>query len=367
MEKVRVGIVGCGAISEEYLRCAQRFDILQVVACADLALERAQQRARDFGVPRACSVEQLLGDDQVELVVNLTVPKAHAEVSLAAIAAGKHVWTEKPLGINLAEGRHIVAAARDRGVRLGGAPDTFLGSGHQLARQAIDCGRIGQPVSATAFMFHPGHETWHPNPAFYYEPGGGPVLDMAPYYLTALMNLLGPVRRVSTLGTVAIPKRTITSQPLAGQVINVQTMDHVTGAIQFHSGLIATVVMSFTGWHSPHPPIVIFGTDGTLQVPDPNGFDGQVLLRTPGWESQWQSLPHQYTVGYQRAVGVADMAHALRSGRPHRGSAEQILAVLEVMQAMLDSAEQGRDIEVHGEYQRPAPLPTHLSPSCMDA
>ena len=249
-EPIRVGIIGCGTISPQYLRNLPLYPGVEVVACSDIDLDRAKSRAQEFGVPKYCSVEELLSDPNVDLVLNLTTPDAHAEVSLAVIAAGKHVYNEKPLAIDRQDGKAILNAARSRGVRVGCAPDTFLGGGIQTCRRLIDAGDIGRPFAATAFFVSHGHESWHPDPAFYYQRGGGPMFDMGPYYLTCLVALLGPVSRVTGSYTTATAERTITSEPRNGETISVEVPTHVTGVLDFADGAVATVITSFDG-----PPI----------------------------------------------------------------------------------------------------------------
>jgi predicted dehydrogenase len=359
-DPVRVGVVGCGAISSAYFKMARQLPILTMAACADLDAGRARARAEEFQIPRACPVEELLADPSIEIVLNLTVPKAHAPVALQAIAAGKHTYAEKPLAIDREEGRRVLTAARERGVRVGGAPDTFMGAGIQTARQLVDAGAIGQPVAFTAFMLCRGHESWHPDPEFYYEAGGGPMFDMGPYYLTALLNLLGPVRRIGGMAATAIPERTITSKPKYGKPIRVETPDHVCGLLEFETGAVGTILTSFATMHPTHDhtfPITLYGSEGTLKVPDPNGFDGPVQLRQAG-DAEWRVMPPPFVAGYGRAVGLADMAQAIRAGRPHRASGEQAFAVLDLMQAFLEASQDGRTREPTLRYERPAPMPT---------
>jgi predicted dehydrogenase len=368
MDKVRVGIIGCGNISGAYLKYARLFPtVIEVVACADLDLLRAQTKAKEFGIAKACRVEELLADKTIEVVVNLTVPKAHGEVALAVLAAGKHVYNEKPLAADRKLGKKVLAAAKRKGLRVGGAPDTFLGAAAQTARKLIDDGAIGRPVAATAFMMCRGHESWHPDPEFYYKPGGGPMFDMGPYYLTALVNLLGPMRRVSAAAVIAIPERTIGSQPKHGAKIKVETPDHVAGNIEFANGAVGTLVTSFAVMHAPHPPITIFGTEGTMAVPDPNNFDGvvQVCGGSLGGE-KWKSVTATHTAGYGRMVGVVDMAYGLRGGRAHRANGELTFHVLDAMQGFLDAAETGTAYELSTRAERPAPLPTGLPMGVLD-
>ena len=313
-------------------------------------------------------MEELLRDESIELVLNLTIPKAHAEVALRAIDAGKHTYAEKPLGINREEGRRILEAAKRRGVKVGCAPDTFMGAGIQTARKLVDDGAIGRPVAFTAFMLCPGHESWHPSPEFYYEVGGGPMFDMGPYYLTALLNLLGPVKRFSGAASIAIPERTITSAPKRGKVVTVQTPDHVVGTIELENGAIGTVMTSFAtrfGTYDGSQPITVYGTEGTLRVPDPNQFDGPVHVRRDG-DEDWREVPHAFVTGYGRSVGLADMAQALRTGRPHRASAEQAYAVLDLMQGFLDSSIRGEMLPPTTRYERPAPMRADLPFGTLD-
>ncbi len=364
---VRVGVVGCGNISGIYLQAGQTFENLESVAGADLIGERAQERAAEYGVPRACTTDELLADPEIDIVVNLTTPDAHGEVGLLAIEAGKSVHNEKPLALTRDEGRQLLEAASARGVRVGCAPDTFLGGGLQTCRKLIDDGAIGEPVGATAFMLCPGHESWHPSPAFYYQLGGGPMFDMGPYYLTALISMLGPVKRVTGSARITFPERTITSQPLYGTVVEVETPTHVAGILEFASGAVGTILTSFDVQASALPPIEIYGSEGTLAVPDPNIFGGPVRVRrSPA--ADWEEIPltHGYTEN-SRGIGVADMAYALRSGRAHRANGELAYHVLDVMQAFLDSSLEGRHIELSSTCSRPAPLPVELRHGTLDA
>ena len=364
--RVGVGIVGCGVISEIYMKNLRAAAGVELVACADLDLERARARAAQFGVPKAVGVGELLADPAVELVVNLTIPAAHAEVGLAAVAAGKSVYNEKPLTIALEDGRRLVEAARARGVRVGGAPDTFLGAGLQTCRAVLDGGEIGAPVAATAFVLGHGPEGWHPDPAFYYQVGGGPLLDMGPYYLTALVSLLGPIRRVTGSARASFPERTIGSKPKAGQKIPVEVATHAASVLDFEAGPIATMVTSFDVWASEAPKLELYGAEGSLGLPDPNTFGGPVHLRRAG-EEAWREVPvaRPYAAN-SRGLGAADMAAALRSGRPHRASGELTLHVLEVMHAVEQASREGRHVEIASTCERPAPLPPGLAEGEID-
>jgi len=331
------------------------FDDVEIVACSDLVLERAVAQAEAYGVPKACSPEELLADEEVEVVLNLTVPVVHAEVSLAALEAGKHVYTEKPLAVSLEDGRRMLEVAGERGLRIACAPDTFLGGGLQTCRKIIDEGIIGEPVAVSSLMLNHGPEGWHPNPDFFYQPGAGPMLDVGPYYLTALATLIGPVRRVAGSARVTFPERTITSEPLAGTTITVNTPTHVAGVMDFEGGAVGTLVTTFDVWSESRSRIDLYGTEGTLSLPDPNFADGPVRL----WRSDtWTEVPltHPYT-GDSRGIGLADMAQALRSGRQHRASGELGMHVLEVIHAFLDSSERGEHVVVASTFERPEPLP----------
>jgi len=367
MKPAKVGVVGCGNISGIYLQAGQTFEAIEIVACADLILERAQQQADKYGVPRACATEELLADPEIEIVVNLTTPDAHGDVGLQAIEAGKSVHNEKPLALTREEGQRLLKTAAAMGLRVGCAPDTFLGGGLQTCRKLIDDGEIGVPVGATAFMLCPGHESWHPSPAFYYQLGGGPMFDMGPYYLTALISMLGPVKRVAGSARITFPERTITSQPLNGQVVKVETPTHVAGILEFASGAVGTILTSFDVQASALPPIEIYGSRATLAVPDPNTFGGPVRIRRngkAGWEEV--ALTHGYAEN-SRGIGVADTAYALRSGRAHRANGEMAYHVLDVMQAFLDSSLEGRHIQIESTCSRPAPLPVGLPHGALDA
>ena len=364
MKPVKLGIVGCGNISGIYCKNAKQLQALDLVACADLVRERAEAKAKEFGIPKVLTTEQLLGDPEIEIVLDLTTPKSHAELALAAIAAGKSVYNEKPLAVTRDDGERIVEAAKAKNLRVGCAPDTFLGAGIQTCRKLIDDGWIGEPVGAVAFFTCRGHERWHPDPEFYYEVGGGPALDMGPYYITALINLLGPVRRVSGSARKSFETRTITSQPKYGKVIPVEVPTHVVGTLDFASGAVGTVMLTFDVWEASLPRIEVYGTLGSLSVPDPNIFGGPVRISLNG---EWKEVP--LTHGYpenSRGLGVADMAAALRSGRPHRASGELAFHVLDVMQSIQEASDSGRYVKVKSKCKRPAPFPMGLLPGTVD-
>jgi len=365
MKPVGIGLIGCGVISGAYLKAASTFPILDIRAVADIDPKAAKARADEFGL-RAVSVDELLADPEIEIVVNLTVPKAHVEVAMRALDAGKHVHSEKPLGVTIEEARPLLRKAAQKKLRLGSAPDTFLGGAHQTCRKLVDEGKIGTPIAGTAFFMCPGHERWHPSPAFYYLAGGGPMLDMGPYYITALVNLLGPVARVAGTASRIRSERLITSKPLAGTQIPVETSTHVAGSLVFDCGAIVTIAMSFDVARHRHRPIELYGSEATLSVPDPNYFGGTIELATA--KSDWKEMKtqHIYADGNYRIIGVADMAHALRSGRPHRANGDLAFHVLEVMQAFQKSSDSGRQVAITSRPERPAMLPTRLTQGRLD-
>jgi predicted dehydrogenase len=353
-------MIGCGAISRQYLDTAARLDAIEIVAAADLRPERAAAVEASDG-PRAMPVDALLTSPDVDLVLNLTIPAAHADVALAALGAGKPVYGEKPLAATTDEARAILDAAAARGLGVGCAPDTVLGTGIQTARKAVDDGLIGPAISATATMVTPGHERWHPDPDFYYQPGGGPLLDMGPYYVTALVTLLGPV--VATLGAASHTRatRTIGSGPRAGEAIPVATDSHVTGVLVHASGVLSTLVMSFDTVATHASWIEVHGERGSLAVPDPNRFHGDVELRELGG-SAWTTLP--VSAGYERAsrgYGIADLAATPDGGEPRAGG-RLAFHVLDIMESLLRSARTGRRETVESTCERPAPVPLQALP-----
>jgi predicted dehydrogenase len=351
---VKVGLIGCGNISGIYLKNGGRFGYTQIVACADAVAERAEAKATEFGI-KALSVEALLADPEIEIVINLTIPAAHSDIALKALAAGKHVYNEKPLAIRREDAQAMLALAREKNLRLGGAPDTFLGAGLQTCRKLIDDGVIGAPVAAAAFMTGHGPESWHPDPEFFYKTGAGPVFDMAPYYLTALTSLVGGIGAVTAATQISFPERLITSQPKYGQRIAVEVPTHVSASLELAGGCLATLVMSFDVWGANLPRIEIYGSEGTLSVPDPNTFGGPVQVYRP--ETGWQEI--ELITGYpenSRGLGVADMARAIRHGGTHRASAELTYHVLDAMHAIHEAGAHGQRVKLASAVERPAPL-----------
>lgn len=346
MKRIKAGVVGCGNISGAYLRNLADSPFVQVAAVADLDPERAKSKAEEFGIENVYTLPELLAQEDIELVINLTVPSSHAAVHLAALEAGKHVYGEKPLAVTLEEARRVMELAAVRGLRVGCAPDTFLGSGIQTARKAIEDGLIGRPLAASGFMMGGGPESWHPDPEFFYAPGGGPLFDMGPYYITALVELLGPVGRVSSLAAMPVPERRIGSGPKAGQLFPVRTATHLSGVLEMRSGVLSTVTFSFDiAGGSELPLLEIHGTEGSLSLPDPNRFDGNVRLRRRGEE--WTELEPVFgSRPDERGIGVNDMVEAIREGRPHRASGERGFHVLETMHAFIRSASEGKHIPI---------------------
>lgn len=348
---MKVGMIGCGVISQQYLASFDQLPDVQLVAVADLDRARAEAAAEGRETVRVLSVDELIADAEVDTVLNLTIPAAHADVDLRAIAAGKNVYSEKPFAVATQEGAEVLVAAEAAGVLVGSAPDTVLGTGTQTARAAIDEGLIGTPTAAMATMVCPGHERWHPQPDFYYVPGGGPLLDMGPYYIHALVTLLGPITSVIGAASRTRDTRTIGSGPRAGESIPVSTDTHVTGVLEHESGVLSTLVMSFDAVATSAHPIEIHGTEGTLAVPDPNHFAGQVTIRRLAGDS-WELLP--VSAGYEdagRGIGLQDMAVR---GAGLRASGELGQHVLEVMNAVLGSAGTGLRINIMSTAPRPA-------------
>ncbi|WP_229842140.1 Gfo/Idh/MocA family protein [Pseudolysinimonas yzui] len=349
-------MIGAGAISAQYLKTLDSLSGLRLVAVADLDRARAEQAADDRQGVRAVTVPELLADDAVDVVLNLTLPAAHANVALAAIEAGKAVYGEKPLATTTVDGQRILDAAGMAGVRIGCAPDTVLGTGLQTARQALDAGHVGRPISATATMVTPGHELWHPNPDFYYRRGGGPLFDMGPYYVTALVSLLGTVTSVLGVGTRMRGDRHIFSGPRRGEVIPVDVDTHVSGILHHRGGAVTTMVMSFDAVRTRAPHIEVHGELGSMVVPDPNRFDGPVEIFTLG-DDDWTT--HEPSAGYidgQRGIGLLDFAETPTGVEPRTGG-RLALHVLEVMEGLLASATAGRVVQIATSVERPAPVP----------
>jgi predicted dehydrogenase len=352
--KVKVGIIGTGIISKIYIKGLRQFDNLELVACADIDMARARAVAEELHIAKAYTVDELLADPEIQLVINLTIPRAHVAVNLAIIEAGKHVYSEKPFATTLEDAKRVLEAARARGVLIGGAPDTFLGGGQQLCRQLIDAGEIGEPIAAFASMA--GYwDGGAPGRDFLFQSGGGPMLDMGPYYITSLVNLLGPIKRVTGSARITFPERIVRQGPHQGRSIAVETPTHITGMLDFSSAAVATMVMSFDipDGHSL-PTMEIYGTEGILSVPDPNLHGGAVRIRRSG--AEWTELPHNYSDEYTRGIGVAEMAEAIVSGRQPRANGDLLYHVLETMLAFEQASTSGTHINIDSQPPRPTPL-----------
>lgn len=357
-DAVGIGIIGAGYISTRYLEnCTTRFDNLRVIGIADVMMDRAEAQAQIYGI-EAMTVDALLAHPEIEIVVNLTIPAAHGEVALSVVDAGKSVYNEKPLAATREEAREVLDRARERGLLVGSAPDTFLGAGLQTARMLLDEGIIGKPTAANAMLMLSGHERWHPNPDFYYQPGGGPMFDMGPYYLAALMSLLGPVERVAATASASFETRTIKSGPRAGETVPVNTPTHILALLDFASGPRVSLTTSFDVFETNRTTLVLYGSEGTLRLPDPNTFGGPIELLRAGSDT-WEPIDLQ--PGYtddSRGLGVSDLARALRDGTPARASGELGYHIVDVMHAALESSEQGKHIRIESTIEIPAPLAT---------
>ncbi len=359
--KIGIGIIGCGNISQAYFNGANLFEILEVVACADLNMAAATAKATENNCT-AQTVDELLANPEVDLVINLTIPAVHAEVSLKALEAGKHVHCEKPLAVHLEDAKKVLETAKAKGLLVGCAPDTFLGAGLQTCRKILDDGWIGRVVGGTAFMMSRGPESWHPNPAFFYEIGGGPMFDMGPYYVTALVHLLGPVKEMTAVTSRAFEERTATCKEQFGKVLPVAVPTHNSGTLTFHSGAVISVTISFDVHQHGHSPIELYGTEGSLKVPDPNTFGGPVELWTPT-SGEWsgQAFSHRYAKN-SRSIGAADMAYTILSGgkHPHRASGELAYHALEVMHAFEKASNSKQTVTIESKPGQPAALPLGL-------
>lgn len=363
-----VGILGCGNISAAYFQLIPLFNNLRAVACADINAAAAKARAEEFGV-RAESVDALLADPEVDVIVNLTIPEAHFSMSKRALEAGKHVYSEKPFVLSIAEGEELRRIADAKGLRVGSAPDTFLGGTHQFARHLIEEGKVGKIMSGTAHVLGAGMEAWHPNPDFFFRPGGGPILDMGPYYVTNLVNLVGPVKRVVAMANMARAERVIGNGPRNGEAVPVTTPTNIHAVLEFENGAHISLMGSWDVIANKHTNMELYGVDGAILVPDPNFFGGelQVAVRGPSGFEGVQVWDHPLTsakfktgdgrmVANYRAAGLADMMAAHESGREHRCSLDRALHVVDVLTSILKSAEEGRFVDIVTRCTQPAPF-----------
>ncbi len=366
MTNLGVGIIGCGNISFTYLKLAPLFQGLEVRAVADLNMDAAQARAEEFAM-RAETVETLLASDEIDVVVNLTIPNAHFDLTKRILDSGKHVYSEKPLALTLDQGKKLKDLAKNKGLRIGTAPDTFLGGAHQQARALIDDGQLGRIIGGTCHIMSRGMEHWHPNPDFFFQPGGGPVLDMGPYYITNLVQLIGPVKAVCAMTAASLPTRTISNGPRDGEKIPVDTATNIHAVLEFENGAIVTLGASWDVWTHTHPNTELYGTGGTIQVPDPNFFGGPVLVSYG--RGELQPLPqseHPFGVPNEihggtdqanyRAAGLADMVQAILDNRAHRCDIDLAIHVVDVMTAILVAGSERRWVEITTTCARPHPL-----------
>lgn len=366
MTKLGLGIIGCGNISTSYLRLAPLFKGLEMRAVADVNMDAARARGAEFEL-RAQSVEDLLASKDVDVIINLTIPEAHFNVTRAILQAGKHAYSEKPLVLTLEDGMALRDLAAARGLVVGCAPDTFLGGAHQQARALLDEGRIGTVTAASAAVLNHGMEHWHPNPDFFFLPGAGPMLDLGPYYIANLINLLGPVRRVGALASSARPERTIGSGPRKGEKVPVRTPTNIHALLEFHSGATVNLSTSWDVWHHKRSHFELYGTEGTLYLPDPNFFGGSVELAgrdgglkvVEGWDHPFGRVNQSHNgrdLANYRTAGLADMVQALIEGREARCTLDRALHGVEVMTACLDSGAAGRFVTLSTTCTRPEPL-----------
>ncbi len=363
--RVKMGIIGCGMISDTYFKAAQKFNVIEVVACSDIIPERAKAKEEMYGV-KAMSNEELLARKDIEIVLNLTPPQVHSKIAIDTLNAGKHAYSEKPFGVDSEDAAKVIALAKKKGLRVGCAPDTYLGGGLQTCRKLLDDGWIGKPIAATAMVLGRGPEKWGQAP-FFYDYGAGPMLDLGPYYVTALVNLFGPAKSVTAFTKKGSEFRTLGAEvgetykdvykPFDRYPVNVTT--HLTGVIEFQNGVLATVVASFEAYAHNHPPIEIYGDEGTMCCPDPNTFGGPVKILRRGGDWVDAPLSHIYTDN-SRSIGAADMAIALQTGRKHRCSGELANHVLEIMLAFDKSSKLGAKVDMKTTCERPEPLQVGL-------
>lgn len=390
MRKVQIGVIGCGVISQIYLsNITQLYSWLDVRACADIVLETAQKTAQSFGIPKVYTVEELLCDKEIEIVLNLTIPQVHAQINTQALLAGKHVYCEKPLALDMQEVKDLIALAKEKNLLLGCAPDTFLGSALQTCRKVLDDGIIGTPICATANMVNHGMETWHPSPSFYYKKGGGPMLDMGSYYLSALVSLLGPIQKVAGFSNRGHAQREILSQPLRNQKIDVELDTNYSSVLYFENKVTANLSMSFDVWGSHLPKLELYGTEGTLVIPDPNWFDGDIyVLKSKSvldyldkhpeistehcnqsfYDQFYEKVTELYPCPRRnmRGLGLLDMAFALVNNRPYRTNPEFSYHITEAMLGFDYAISTNTVYTLNSACQRPKPIPLGLKVGELD-
>jgi len=387
-DKVKVGLVGCGVISDIYIENAANFKSYEIVACSDIINDKAVDKAKKYNIPKVCSVEEIMADPDIQIILNLTIPQAHAEINLKALNAGKHTYCEKPLAVDLEDGGKTINLAQSKKLRVGCAPDTFLGGRLQMCRKMIDEGWLGKVIGGTAFMLCPGHELWHPGPEFYYKEGAGPLFDMAPYYITALIALLGPVKRLSGSYATTYTKREIKSEPLKGTFVDVDVPTYISGNLEFECGAIISCIVTFDVWDSKLPRMELYGTEGTLSIDDadpyggPNTFEGPIKFRSKD-ESDWLGFPTQIPRRPQatewpriptlfkynsnsRGVGLADMAKAIQTNRAHRANGDMAYHALEIMHGFYISADEGKFYNLKSSFTQPDAMIANLPEYTLD-
>ena len=368
MKPVKIAMIGVGVISGIYLEnICNMFQEIELIGVCDLKRERAEAAKEKYGIPKLYeTMHDAFRDPEVDIILNLTRPYEHYEVTKAALENGKHVYSEKPLGASLEEGQRLVTLAEKNGLMLGGAPDTFLGAGIQTCRRLIDSGFIGTPIGSAAFMIGHGPESWHPDPEFFYKYGGGPMLDMGPYYLTALINLMGGIDSVMSASRKSFQTRVITSQPFYGKEVDVDVSTYIAGTIRYASGAIGTLFTTFDVYYPFPPRFEIYGSEGTLLVPDPNRFGGPVLLyRHEEKEAREIPLMFEYAAN-SRGLGLADMAKALQTGREARCDYHQTFHVLEAMEGFETSSRTGAWGRLQSSMERRPPMHSNLVKGILD-
>ena len=368
MNTVKIAMIGVGSISGIYLdNITKVFQEIELIGVCDLVRERAENAKETYNIKKIYdTMEDAFADPEVDIILNLTRPYEHYEVTKAALLAGKHVYSEKPLGASFEEGKKLVALAEEKNLMLGGAPDTFLGSGIQTCRKLIDDGFIGEPIGAAAFMICRGHETWHPDPEFYYKYGGGPMMDMGPYYITALINLIGGVAGVTGVTKTSFPQRVITSQPKNGTIVDVDVPTYITGMLNFDNGAVGTIFTTFDVHYTQQARFEIYGSKGTLIVPDPNTFGGPVKLFCPE-DGEYKEMPLLFDYKENsRGLGLADMAKALQTGRDYRANYMQTNHVLEILCSFEKSSKEGRYMPLETTYQRSMPMLNNVIHGVLD-
>ena len=348
---MRVGIIGCGNISETYFECQNLFNNFTIVACADINIEAAKSSAEKYNV-KAFSVEDILADEDIDVIINLTIPSAHKEIIMKSLHAGKHCFSEKPLAMNFNEGLEIAELAKSKNLYVGCAPDTFLGAAGQKARSLIEDKKIGDVVLGTFNLMSHGMEHWHPNPDFFFKPGAGPVFDVGVYYITQLVNLIGPIKSISSLSGTATPERTITSEPRNGEKIKVETPTTLMGTLEFHNNAKIQFFCSWDVWKHKHSTIELYGLEGSMIVPDPNFFSGDILISHK--DEDWQvinndkmllGIPNKTDnsgdkIANYRGIGLSDMIDAISHQRQSRCSLDLAVHVLEAMEGIIKSSDE---------------------------